>query len=262
MGSKAKDNPISILVTAGGTIEDIDTVRGISNHASGRLGSLIADKFSQSGANVTFLCGENSLRPKRKPHELIIIRNTDQLASSLEKLLRKTSFDCVIHSMAVSDFTPHTVMGVDDLAGCIEKELSGEDLCRDKIAQAVCAAISKSAQQPSEKKISSKSSHLMLILKQTSKAIGMIKALQPNTLLVGFKLLSGTDKPTLMAAGQNLMEQNGCDLVLANDINEISGENHKAILLDGGGIICWADTKPEIAEMIFNQVTERLRRAK
>jgi len=258
MGNKAKDHPLSILITAGGTIEDIDTVRGISNHASGRLGSLIADEFSQSGANVTFLCGESSLRPSHEPHRQIVIRNTAQLATCLEQLLRESRFDCVIHSMAVSDFSPHTVIGIDDFARCIEKELSKACLSQEKIAQAVQSAISKSVQRPAEKKISSKSSHLMLILKQNSKAISMIKNIQPNTMLVGFKLLSGADEPELVSAGAALLEQTGSDLVLANDISDISGESHKGVLLDACGIVCRADTKSEIAKMIFSQICERL----
>ena len=36
---------INILITAGGTSEPIDSVRSISNTATGRLGSLIADAF-------------------------------------------------------------------------------------------------------------------------------------------------------------------------------------------------------------------------
>ena len=262
MQEKNRQDPLSVLITAGGTIEDIDTVRGIANHASGRLGSLIADAFMQSGADVTFLCGQNSLRPQLQPRRLVVIRDTAQLVRRLEALLRETPFDCVIHSMAVSDFTPQAMLSPDELAGCIEQELRGGVCSKDSIAQAVRAAISKSVSRPAQKKISSKSSQLMLVLKQTPKAIKLVKAIQPDTLLVGFKLLSGAGEPELLKAGQSLMEQSGCELVLANDLSGISGENHKAVLLDESGVICRADTKIEIARMIFSQVSERVGKAK
>lgn len=35
-----------VLITAGGTSEKIDNVRSITNHSTGRLGCLIAEKFS------------------------------------------------------------------------------------------------------------------------------------------------------------------------------------------------------------------------
>ena len=262
VGEKSRRSPFSVLVTAGGTIEDIDSVRGITNHASGRLGSLIADAFLQSGWDVTFLCGENSLRPHLEPQRLVAIRNTAQLVGRLEELLRETPFDCVVHSMAVSDFTPQATLTPDDLAHYIERELRGGDRSKDSIARAVQAAILESGRRAAQSKISSKSSQLMLVLGQTPKAIRLIKAIQPGALLVGFKLLSGAGEPELLEAGQDLMRQSGCDLVLANDLSGISGDSHRAFLMDKGSIICRAQTKTEIAGMILGQVAERVGKAK
>ena len=262
MGEKNRNRPPTVLVTAGGTIEDIDSVRGITNHASGRTGSLIADEFLQSDWDVTFLCGQNSLRPQLEPHRLVVIRNTAELVGRLGELLDETRFDCVIHSMAVSDFTPHAAITPDDFAHSIERELRGKDHSKDVIARAVHGAISENELRAAQKKISSKSSQLMLVLKQTPKAIKLIKAAQPDALLVGFKLLSGAGEPELLQAGQKLIEQSGCDLVLANDLSNISGDSHKAFLMDENGIICRAGAKPEIARMIFSQVTERVGKAK
>lgn len=36
---------MKILITSGGTTEAIDSVRGITNHATGKLGKSIADLF-------------------------------------------------------------------------------------------------------------------------------------------------------------------------------------------------------------------------
>ena len=255
--------PLSILVTAGGTIEAIDTVRGISNFSSGRLGAVIADEFLRQGARVTFLCGEKSQRPSLPESEIITIRNVANLVETLEELLREKPFDCVIHSMAVSDFTPYYTFSFDDLCAAmeVEAELRVGGGQRD-ISGMLRAAISKAADYQSEKKISSKNEQLVVVLGQTPKAIRRIKAIQPDTLLVGFKLLSGADEDDLLSASYELMDKNRCDFVLANDLGDISGGGHKAILLDTDGIICRAGTKNEIARIIFDNVTQRIRRTK
>ena len=246
-----------VLVTSGGTVEDIDTVRSITNRSTGRLGSLVADEFSAGGARVTYLCAENAARPKLPPERTLTIRSAGQLAQTLERLLREQPFDCVVHSMAVSDFTPTGVLTIEELAAALERNISGGKLS----PEAVSEALRDTARQP-EKKISSRSDRLLLALEQTPKAIGMIKKLQPGAILVGFKLLSGASEGELVAAGQGLIERNGCDFVLCNDLSEISPEAHKALLIDKSGVICRAQTKPEIARAIFEQVVKTIGRAR
>jgi len=240
---------ISVLVTAGGTVEDIDTVRSITNHSTGRLGSLVADEFARGGARVTYLCAESAARPKTPPERTITIRSAGQLAQTLERLLRGQPFDCVVHAMAVSDFTPTGVFTPEELAGALEQGTRGDKLTTEALGEALASAAGRS-----EKKISSRSDRLILVLEQTPKAIGLIKSLQPDTLLVGFKLLSGAGEAELVAAGQELMRQNGCDFVLCNDLSEISPEGHAALLLGEAGVVCRAETKPDIARIIFEQV--------
>ena len=243
---------LSVLVTSGGTIEDIDTVRSITNHSTGRLGCLVADEFSRAGARVTYICGENAARPGLPPEQTLTIRSAGQLASTLERLLRKRTFDCVVHAMAVSDFTPTGVFTPAQLASALEHRISNGKLSPEAVEEALRSA----ARQP-EKKISSRSGQLLLALEQTPKAIGMIKTLQPGTLLVGFKLLSGAGEDELIAAGRELIRQNGCDLVLLNDLTGISADGHQAMLMDASGVLRRAGTKPEIARMIFEQVLTR-----
>ena len=242
---------ISVLVTSGGTIEDIDTVRSVTNHSTGRLGCLVADEFSRSGARVTYLCGENAARPSLPPEQTLTIRSAGQLASTLERLLRERPFDCVVHAMAVSDFTPTGVFTPAQLASALEHRRSEGKLTPEAVEDALVSA----ARQP-EKKISSRSGRLLLALEQTPKAIAKIKTIQPGILLVGFKLLSGAGEDELIAAGQELIRQNGCDLVLLNDLTGISAENHWAMLMDESGVVRRAGTKPEIARMIFERVFE------
>jgi len=249
---------MNILVTAGGTTEDIDSVRGIANHASGRLGSLVADEFSRRGGQVVYLCAEHALRPEIPPAQTVTIRSTAQLMRELERLLVAWPPDCVVHSMAVSDFTPAGSVSPDELAAAIEEAMFS-CAARD-VKAAVRAALHSVKTRPRQGKISSKTGELMLLLEQTPKAIHRIKELQPSTLLVGFKLLSGVDEQQLHEAARALMADAGCDFVLANDLRDICGDRHEAVLLDRGGEVGRAGTKAEIARMIYGQVTRRLGR--
>ncbi|MCL2857586.1 MAG: phosphopantothenate--cysteine ligase [Oscillospiraceae bacterium] len=248
-----QSNGLSVLVTAGGTIEDIDTVRSITNHSTGRLGSLVADEFAAGGARITYLCAESAVRPQLPPERTVTIRSAGQLAQTLECLLREQRFDCVVHSMAVSDFTPTGVLTIEGLASALQQRISGGRLSPEAVSEALASA----ALAP-QKKITSRSGQLLLALEQTPKAIGMIKALQPDTLLVGFKLLSGVGEDELVTAGQGLIRQNGCGFVLCNDLSGIGPEEHEALLLGNSGVVGRAQTKAEIARMIFEQVCEEI----
>ncbi|HBC90535.1 MAG TPA: phosphopantothenate--cysteine ligase, partial [Lactococcus sp.] len=48
---------MKILITAGGTTEPIDTVRGITNFATGSLGKFTAEEFLEHGHHVILLAG-------------------------------------------------------------------------------------------------------------------------------------------------------------------------------------------------------------
>lgn len=52
-----------ILITAGGTSENIDSVRKITNSSSGRLGAVIAEQMLQNGHNIVYVHGEKSNSP-------------------------------------------------------------------------------------------------------------------------------------------------------------------------------------------------------
>jgi phosphopantothenate-cysteine ligase len=53
----------TVLITAGGTVEPIDGVRGITNFSSGRLGALIADTLTNS--KVFLIKSRKSVMPTK-----------------------------------------------------------------------------------------------------------------------------------------------------------------------------------------------------
>lgn len=84
-----------ILITAGGTIEDIDPVRYISNHSSGKMGFALAKIAAELGAEVTLI--------STVPHcGAIIVKSALEMQNEVLKHLEKQ--DAVFMVAAVADF--------------------------------------------------------------------------------------------------------------------------------------------------------------
>jgi len=249
---------MKVLITAGGTRENIDSVRSISNHSTGRLGSMIASKFVQKNADIFYVCGEKAVVPSVDNITVLRIKNVEGLLGVMEDLLENHRFDCVVHSMAVGDFVPRSVHMVDDIVSNVLDIIQKTDIKQADISEKIKFAVLASGKPLSDKKISSQNKDLLVLMKQTPKVIGLIKSKQPKTVLVGFKLSSGVLEDELMKAAQGLLTRNSCDFVLANDLRNIKGDEHKAFLIDENGIVQKADTKQEISELIYKTVVERI----
>lgn len=88
----------NVIVTAGGTREQIDAVRYIGNSSSGRMGIELAKAARDAGANVTLIACNIELPI---PTGLTVIRvgNVDELELAMDKPV-----DILIMAAAVSDF--------------------------------------------------------------------------------------------------------------------------------------------------------------
>ena len=91
---------ISVVITAGPTIENIDPVRFISNRSSGKQGYAIASELSKRGANVTVISGPVDIPPP-ECRKLIKIRSAREMH---EKTISELPADIVICAAAVADW--------------------------------------------------------------------------------------------------------------------------------------------------------------
>ncbi|MGB3947021.1 MAG: bifunctional phosphopantothenoylcysteine decarboxylase/phosphopantothenate--cysteine ligase CoaBC [Bacteroidia bacterium] len=96
-----------VLVTAGPTYEAIDPVRFIGNHSSGKMGFAIAEELANKGADVTLVCGPNSLTTHNKSIKRIDIVSAEELFNATTKAFKNT--DIAILSAAVADYKPAVV---------------------------------------------------------------------------------------------------------------------------------------------------------
>jgi phosphopantothenoylcysteine decarboxylase/phosphopantothenate--cysteine ligase len=94
----------TILVTAGGTQEQIDAVRYIGNNSSGKMGYCIAEELASRGANVILVSAKTHLEVN---HNNI---NRINVVSSEEMFIQTTKYfpecDAAILSAAVADYKP------------------------------------------------------------------------------------------------------------------------------------------------------------
>lgn len=241
----------NIIITAGGTSERIDDVRMISNFSSGRLGLAVARAFLEAGAmkieKIYYLCDRNTNAPTDDRVEVIRVMGVQGLLEALEQLLTTKKIDAVIHAMAVSDYTVKEVTTLSAIRsggepGGDSRENSGGDSGKPS-----------SGEISAEGKISSEIDDLVIVLKRTPKVIGEIKKLQEDTILVGFKLLTGVKREVLIETGHKLLQKNRCSMVLANDLTEITGEKHVGYLISPDGAYEKLSTKKQIAEAIVRK---------
>lgn len=91
----------TVLVTAGATIEDIDGIRFISNHSSGKMGCEIARAASDRGASVILIAGNITVTPPDGV-EMIYTETTSDMRDAVMANLSRC--DVIIKAAAPSDY--------------------------------------------------------------------------------------------------------------------------------------------------------------
>ena len=92
---------ITVLVTAGGTQENIDPVRYIGNRSSGKMGYAIAEQAARMGANVILVSAPTSLAVPSGV-DFVPVDSALSMQNAVESKYDKV--DVVIMAAAVSDF--------------------------------------------------------------------------------------------------------------------------------------------------------------
>ncbi|MGS4809815.1 phosphopantothenate--cysteine ligase [Streptococcus sp. Z554] len=224
---------MKILVTSGGTSEKIDRVRSITNHSSGRLGKMITETLLEAGHQICLITTSQAVKPSAHQDLTIIeIENTADLLQTMKDTIM--DYQILIHSMAVSDYTPVYMTGFDEV----------------QASQDLTEFLDRKNQ---ETKISSKDDVQVLFLKKNPKIISLVKAWNPSIHLIGFKLLVDVSREHLIQIARESLENNQADLIVANDLTQINSEQHKAYLVEKNSVQT-ATTKQEIADLLLDRI--------
>lgn len=167
-----------ILITAGPTWVPIDSVRVISNIATGKTGILLAEKLNQCGARVTLILGPVGDCSLHRKIRIIRFRFFEELREAIKKELTSKHYDIIIHCAAVSDFRPQRLI---------------------------------------KGKLKSEKAH-PLALTPLPKIVTEIRRASPSAKLIMFKLETGVSERQLMSRGRKALRAARADIAVANKI--------------------------------------------
>jgi phosphopantothenoylcysteine decarboxylase/phosphopantothenate--cysteine ligase len=220
--SKGQLKGKKILVSAGGTYEKIDAVRGITNRSSGKMGLEIAREAFIQGADVTMITGKMDVTIP-KIIENISVESTEQMGEELKILLPK--YDVFISAAAVSDFTVKK-----SLNNTSDKISSGEDLT--------------------------------LQLKPLPKILNTVKQINSEIFLVGFKAEYNVSEEELISLAHERIKTSGADFIVANDVSVegagFGSDKNQVIIVDGDTFTVPLTSKTEIGQKIIAKIVENI----
>jgi phosphopantothenoylcysteine decarboxylase/phosphopantothenate--cysteine ligase len=102
-----------VVVTAGPTYEDIDSVRYVGNRSSGKMGYAVAAEAARRGARVVLVSGPTHLAAPAGI-EVVSVRSAHEMRGAVQQ--HAADADIVVMAAAVADYTPEA-----RAAGKIEK---------------------------------------------------------------------------------------------------------------------------------------------
>jgi phosphopantothenoylcysteine synthetase/decarboxylase len=207
-----------VLITAGPTWVALDSVRVISNTATGSTGILLAHDFIKRHARVTLILGPvgQSIRLPA-PSKVIPFNYFHELQAVLASELKSNTYDIVIHSAAVSDYEPSASYNW---------------------------------------KVSSGLNKWSLLLKPTPKLIDKLADQAPHALLVGFKYDPDKTMPELIDSGKELLNRSRLDMVVANTIRTEC--YHAYIITNGQAKAGPFITKKSMAANLIHLIEKKL----
>lgn len=103
-----RQSRLRILITAGPTIEYLDSVRFLSNGSSGKMGYAIAEAAVRSGHRVVLVSGPVQLRPPAKV-QVIHVQSAVEMLAAARRAFAKV--DAAVFSAAVCDYRPRKRSG-------------------------------------------------------------------------------------------------------------------------------------------------------
>jgi phosphopantothenoylcysteine decarboxylase/phosphopantothenate--cysteine ligase len=102
LGPKALSKK-KVLITAGPTYEAIDTVRGVTNQSSGKMGYAVAQAAAEAGAEVTLVSGATALAAPAGVERIDVLTASEMHEAVMA---RARQADVFIAVAAVADYRP------------------------------------------------------------------------------------------------------------------------------------------------------------
>ena len=215
-------NGKKIVITSGGTIEDIDPVRYISNYSSGKMGLALADTAKNLGAEVTLI----TTKDVERKYNVVKVKSALDMKEAVEEEFENS--DCIIMAAAVADYR------IKEVASQKMKKTDADEITltlvkNPDILKGLCEKKSKIYSSDSQTK---------------------------NPLIVGFC----AESENLLDNAKEKINKKGCDYLIANDISRkdigFSSDYNEVTILDREGNMQKLERadKMTIAKQIFKVI--------
>ena len=175
-----------VVISAGGTREELDPVRYMGNRSSGRQGFALAEWACQMGAEVTIVAGNTAPLPVPSGAKVRSIISTRELEQAMHEEARDA--DVVIMAAAVSDFRPAEVAESKMKKGQADDALSTLHLVENPDVLKGLVAARDRAELPAE------------------------------CVIVGFAAETGDADKSALEYAQEKFARKGCDVIMANEV--------------------------------------------
>lgn len=174
-----------VLITAGGTQENLDPVRYLGNRSSGRQGFALAEVAAQRGAKVTIIAGHTDELDTPCGAEVVRVVSAREMADAVEK--RAAEADLIIMAAAVADFRPQQEAdaklkkGLDDAALHAIQLVENPDILATTVQRRARGEIGECT-------------------------------------IIGFAAETGSATQDPLELAQEKLERKGCDLLMCNQV--------------------------------------------
>ena len=226
-------NGKKIVITSGGTIEDIDPVRFISNYSSGKMGLALADVAKSFGADVTLITTKDVSRV----YNVVKVKSALDMKEAVEREFDDA--DCIIMAAAVADYRPKEI-SEQKIKKSADDEITLRLVKNPDILKEICKfRHCEGAERPSQ-------SHNCEIITHCN----------DKKIIVGFC----AESENLIENAKEKIANKGCDYLVANDISRkdigFSSEYNEVTILDKNGVVKKLEKadKMTIARQIFEVI--------
>lgn len=213
---------LRVVISAGGTQEDLDPVRYLGNRSSGRQGFALAEVAVQRGAEVTIVAGATDNLPTPPGARIIRVGSAVQMQEVIEEA--SADADIVVMAAAVADMRPKNPASVKLKKGVDSDALSSLELVENPDILA-----------------------------------GLVADRRPGQTIVGFAAETGDMERSALEHAKVKLQRKGCDVLMCNEVGngKVFGQatNMGWILTRNGEVFeVGAGSKFEVAAQIWDAI--------
>lgn len=226
-----------IVITAGGTIEDLDPVRYISNYSSGKMGFALADICHNHGAEVVLI----TTKDIERPYKIVKVKSALEMKAAVEAEF--TTADVIAMVAAVADYRPKHI-AKQKIKKSNEPEITMQFIKNPDILSDLVSLRNRII-----------STTAMADCTRNSQTCDIAKIKQ-KPILIGFC----AETENLIENAKEKIRKKGCDFIVANDVTRedigFSSDYNEVYIINSNLEVTKIDKQEKI--MVASKIAEEI----